>query len=91
MAKFLVFDLADKQLPFESRMEKLREISVPSFVEIVEHTKCLSRDHFFNFFAEVRRKNGEGVVLREPGSSYEKGRSQSLKKYKVRSHPGCYP
>jgi ATP-dependent DNA ligase len=35
------------------------------------------------YFEEIVKKGGEGVMLRKPNSMYEEGRSKGLKKYKV--------
>jgi DNA ligase-1 len=55
---------------------------LPSFVNIVEMTKCEGKQHLLEYFKEVTEKGGEGVILREPSSLYKGGRSDSLKKYK---------
>jgi ATP-dependent DNA ligase len=36
-----------------------------------------------DLYAEVVKKKGEGLMLRAPGSNYEFGRSDSLRRYKV--------
>ena len=67
-------------------MEHLKQLEtagvLPSFVKLVERVKCKGPEHLKEFFDSIVKKNGEGVILREPGSLYENGRSQGLKKYK---------
>ena len=49
---------------------------------MIEAVRCESREHLNKFFAEIIEKKGEGVMLREPESLYETGRSNSMKRYK---------
>ena len=72
-----MFILCEKE-----RIEVLNKMKLPEFVKIVNYVKCEGKSHLKEFFAEIVKKNGEGVVLREPGSLYIPGRSQSLRKYK---------
>jgi DNA ligase-1 len=39
-------------------------------------------EHLKEYFDSIISKGGEGVILREPGSLYKAGRSESLKKFK---------
>ena len=57
--------------------------SLPDFVKIVEAIECKSQDHLKQYFNEITEKGGEGIMLREAGSLYKVGRSNSLKKYKA--------
>ena len=57
-------------------------MQLPSFAKVVEYIKCENKEHLKQFNESIIAKAGEGVVLREPGSLYKQGRSQSLRKYK---------
>jgi ATP-dependent DNA ligase len=46
-------------------------------------TSYLGPAHLKQYFNEILKKGGEGVVLRKPASMYQPGRSESLCKYKV--------
>ena len=84
---FCIFDVPDlKTKPYEERIEFLKSVSKeynwPSFLRVIDIVKCEGQHHLNKFLAEIVEKKGEGVMLREPGSLYEHGRSISMKKYK---------
>ena len=86
-ANFCVFDIPDEHYrPYEERMEILKNLSKdndwPSFLRVIEIVKCQGRDHLKEFFGKILSEKGEGVMLREPNSKYESGRSNAMKKYK---------
>ena len=60
----------------------MQQLKLPSFVKVVEFVKCEGKEHLKQFNKAIIDKGGEGVVLREPGSMYESGRSDSLRKFK---------
>ena len=85
-ATFCVFDAPEIRLPYEERFQFLRDLqatkSWSSSIKIIDSIRCESPKHFREFFDEIVQKKGEGVVLRKAGSLYEKGRSNSMRKYK---------
>ena len=52
-------------------------------IKLVKQIKCESKEHLKSFLNEVVKRNGEGVMLRQPMSQYTKGRSPSLLRFKV--------
>jgi len=52
------------------------------FVALHKHEVCTGFDHLLTELDRVTNLGGEGLMLREPGSSYEIGRSQTLLKVK---------
>jgi DNA ligase-1 len=61
----------------------VQNLKLPPFVKIVDMVKCTNSSHFAEYFQQIKEKGGEGVVLRDPQSVYEAGRSKYLRKYKV--------
>jgi ATP-dependent DNA ligase len=64
--------------------ERREEGSFPDFVKPVNFVKCKGNTHLKEYFDSIIAKGGEGVMLRKSMSLYEGGRSESLKKFKVR-------
>ena len=60
----------------------MQQLQLPSFAKVVEFVKCEGKEHLQQFNKSIIEKGGEGVILREPGSLYESGRSSGLRKYK---------
>jgi len=59
-------------------------------VEVAPKQVCENTDHFERFLQSVLDKGGEGVILRDPSSPYEHGRSKGYLKHKVfkkETHP----
>ena len=88
-ATFSIFDVPSPDLiskSYEERIDFLKNFSInsqwPSFLHVIEIVKCESKDHLNKFMNEILEKKGEGLVLREPESLYEYGRSKSMRKYK---------
>jgi DNA ligase-1 len=72
--------------PFEERLKFVDECvhDVGSeFVRAHEHERCRGLDHLREELARVESLGGEGLMLRQPGSRYEVGRSTSLLKVKT--------
>jgi DNA ligase-1 len=83
---FLVFDAPSLDAPFEERLggvrRELRE-RLPRFAQLHEHHTCEGTEHLRKELARVESLGGEGLMLREPGSRYEIGRSHTLLKVKT--------
>jgi DNA ligase-1 len=84
--RYVVFDAPAPDEPFEERLklveECLRGIG-SEFLQAHEHTRCRGLDHLREELARVESLGGEGLMLRQPGSLYEVGRSTSLLKVKT--------
>jgi len=46
---------------------------------------CMDTSHMESFFQDVIDKGGEGIILRDPKSPYQPGRSLGYLKHKVSS------
>ncbi len=83
--KYLVFDAPEARGPFEDRMKFLAD-GVASwktkFVALHEHEICTGFDHLLTELDRVTDLGGEGLMLRRPGSQYERTRSTTLLKVK---------
>ncbi|PQO34002.1 DNA ligase [Blastopirellula marina] len=83
--RLLVFDAPECEGSFENRLEHLAEILGPDqhpYAALHQHQCCRSLAHLQEELARVEQLGGEGLMLREPGSNYEVGRSTSLLKVK---------
>lgn len=52
-------------------------------LKFLDHTVCKNTQHVQDYLKEVIKYDGEGVMLRDPNSSYQRSRSSSLLKVKV--------
>lgn len=83
--RYLIFDAPDVPGPFEDRLRYLTDnISAwkTPYASIHEHERCKGVDHLVSELDRVTQLRGEGLMLRKPGSSYERTRSTSLLKVK---------
>jgi DNA ligase-1 len=83
--RYLVFDAPDARGPFEDRMKFLTDVSgkwKAKFAALHEHVVCNGIDHLVTELDRVTALGGEGVMLRKPGSTYERTRSTTLLKVK---------
>ena len=83
--RFLVFDAPAVKAPFEQRIEFAhnRFLEHPSpYARTLDQHVCRGLDHLRAELARVESLGGEGLMLRQPGSAYESGRSNTLLKLK---------
>ncbi len=83
--RFLVFDAPALAEPFEERVAYLRDLFAgrqPHYGELLVHERCQSATHLDAELARIEALGGEGLMLRQPGSRYEAGRSTTLLKVK---------
>ncbi|HZY88364.1 MAG TPA: DNA ligase [Gemmataceae bacterium] len=83
--RYVVFDAPGHAAPFEARMEFFQEVITkrkPPFAVAHPHEVCRGLDHLRKELARVEALGGEGLMLRQPGSHYEAGRSATLLKIK---------
>ncbi|MFZ2267663.1 MAG: DNA ligase [Azonexus sp.] len=82
---YVVFDAPAVPGPFESRLAALAEClqGLPAPVRLLEQSRCQGHEHLRETLREIEAIGGEGLMLRQPGSLYEAGRSTTL--YKVKS------
>jgi DNA ligase len=84
--KFLVFDAPGIKDPFEQRLEFLADTfqrKKTPYADAHTHDRCRDIDHLRTELARVEAIGGEGLMLRQPGSLYEVGRSATLLKVKT--------
>lgn len=83
--KYVVFDAPAMDSPFEERLafvaDSLKQ-SAPEFALPHQQQPCRGVEHLREELARVEQLGGEGLMLRQPGSKYEVGRSSTLLKVK---------
>ncbi len=83
--RFRVFDAPDGGDAFEERLRTIQRImqkSRPPYALAHEHRLCTDLDQLRRELAHIESLGGEGLMLRQPGSKYEVGRSTTLLKIK---------
>ena len=83
--RYFIFDLPGSKQNFEKRMQELEQLKqqIPSHLHIVEHIKCLGKQHLESYLDSIITSGGEGIMVREPSSLYTVGFTTSLLKVKV--------
>lgn len=84
--RFRVFDAPEGGESFEERLTTIERINAknrPPYTLAHEHTRCTDLDHLRRELARIESLGGEGLMLRQPGSKYEIGRSLTLLKVKT--------
>ncbi|MEX0716833.1 MAG: DNA ligase [Planctomycetaceae bacterium] len=84
--RYVVFDAPATDAPFEDRLTLVRESLeriASEYVRPLPHERCRGVDHLREELVRIEALGGEGVMLRQPGSRYEAGRSTSLLKVKT--------
>ena len=82
--RFMVFDAPQAKGAFEERMQFLR-VTLPEvshFVRVVAQQRCQGVTQLLAERDRIVRLGGEGLMLRQPESAYEPGRSPTLLKVK---------
>lgn len=81
---FMVFDAPQAKGMFEERMQFLRGTLKEGneFVRVVAQQRCEGVAHLLSERDRIVNRGGEGVMLRQPESAYQRGRSPTLLKVK---------
>jgi DNA ligase-1 len=83
--KYLVFDAPDYPGPYEDRVEYYHKVIKKlknKHVVPVETWPAKSNEHVIEERIRIEDMGGEGIMLRKPGSKYDKRRSNTLLKVK---------
>lgn len=83
---FVVFDAPNMETAFEERVEAIEILikeRAPKYARAHEHIECKGTDHLREELLRVESLGGEGLMVRKPGSKYEKRRSFTLLKVKT--------
>jgi len=59
------------------------------YAEVAPTVTCSGTQHLEKYFQDVMDKGGEGLILRNPDSPYEHGRSRGFLKHKVPATTFC--
>lgn len=84
--KYLVFDAPQVDDVFEARMAYLQQLldeTRPRYATPHAQERCRDVGHLLEELKRVEAAGGEGLMLRQPNSRYEFGRSHSLLKVKT--------
>lgn len=83
--QYRVFDAPSLKAPFEERLQQIQEwlADKAAHCGLLEHNLCSSIDHLRQQLAHIESLGGEGLMLRQPRSHYEIGRSNTLLKVKT--------
>jgi len=61
----------------------VKNVKANQYLEIAPREICRGTHHFEAFFQDILDQGGEGIILRDPQSPYEPGRSKGFLKHKV--------
>lgn len=87
---YCVFDLPGSKEPYEQRMKDLQCMKFPQNVLVHGSIECKGREHMQLYLNSILEKEGEGLVMREPGGLYTpNGFTSSLLKVKVQLKGIC--
>lgn len=83
--RYMVFDAPEAEGTFEQRMRFLRTVLPEGnrFVKVVAQERCQGVAELVAERDRIVRLGGEGLMLRQPNSAYEPGRSTALLKVKL--------
>lgn len=82
---YVAFDAPASDGPFEARLAFVRDYvgrHLPPYLRAHEHSACEGVEHLRAELARIEALGGEGLMLRQPASTYEVGRSITLLKVK---------
>jgi DNA ligase-1 len=83
---YVVFDAPEAKGGFEDRLKHIEKVMTRAnapHARFLEHAQCRGIDHLKEELARVEALGGEGLMLRQPGSKYISGRSNTLLKVKT--------
>ncbi len=83
--QYVIFDAPRVDDVFEDRLRLLQQLLAKrdDHVRLLEQQVCRNATHLGEELARIEALGGEGLMLRQPGSRYEAGRSSTLLKVKT--------
>jgi DNA ligase-1 len=84
--KYLLFDAPGVAGPFEERQKALADLirtNRPDHAKVLDQIRCTGVESLQAELTRVEALGGEGLMLRQPASHYEAGRSPTLLKVKT--------
>ncbi len=84
--RYVIFDAPTVSGGFEARQAFAKQLQTQSpspYVRVLEQSLCRGNDHLREELSRVEALGGEGLMLRQPESQYESGRSETLLKIKT--------
>ncbi len=84
--RYVVFDAPNEPGHFETRLKAILNMGLDrsgSYVQVLEQVICQGTDSLRTELARIEALGGEGLMLRQPDSKYEFGRSSTLLKVKT--------
>lgn len=84
--RYVVFDAPNARGGFEERISHVERVLTKAgspYASVHEHQVCEGFEHLHTELRRVEGLGGEGLMLRQPKSKYEVGRSTSLLKVKT--------
>ncbi|OOF79893.1 DNA ligase [Rodentibacter caecimuris] len=90
--KLYVFDVPDAEGNLFERLNLLKtylSTHPTSYIQIIEQIPVRDKNHLYEFLKEVESQRGEGVVVRNPNSPYERKRSTQILKLKTAHDEEC--
>ncbi len=79
---YMIFDAPEAIGGFEKRLTFLKSLRLPAHAQVLTQRTCLGLDDLRAYLLNIERLDGEGVMLRKPGSLYVRTRSNTLLKVK---------
>ena len=83
--RYMIFDTPEIPGGFEQRIRTAQEwfkVSPSLYAVVIEQEICQNEKHLLQRLKEIESLNGEGIILRKPGSSYINRRSNTMLKVK---------
>lgn len=84
--RYMIFEAPQGPGGFEERIGSARRwfLDHPSlYADVIDQKICRDEEHLLQRLKEIEAMNGEGIILRRPGSAYVAGRSHAMLKVKT--------
>jgi len=82
--RYFVFDAPSLEaFTFDLVYDNLQNMTMPDFVEVVKQTPIISKEALQSYHDNYTAIGGEGVMIRNPKSRYERKRSKNILKVKI--------
>jgi DNA ligase-1 len=82
--KYVVFDMVVSNIDYETRIEELKKLKLPSHTVLIDIKRALGNNHLMEYLNEIVSDGGEGIVVTKPQSFYVPERTRTRMKVKVK-------
>lgn len=84
---YFVFDLVNNPGTYEQRLQELRTLVLPDFIQVLDQRQIHTQDELDTYYNDLLEQGYEGAILRNPAAKYKHGRATAKSQDMLKCKP----